>query len=106
MPYCINGIGTKWYGEREKGSDGSYITTTWVTFVWIPLFPIASYRIRAAPEMENDGSWFDVGDKYLAQRVPLNWVQVRNVYVAFVSLVAFTVGIFSILFFLISRYPG
>src|SRR6202035_1076193 len=46
MPYTFNGFGTKYYGQREPGEDGSYVTTLWVTALWIPLLPLGSYRVR------------------------------------------------------------
>jgi hypothetical protein len=45
MPYTFNGCGTSYYGQRDRAEDGSYITTEWVTFVYIPLLPIRSYRV-------------------------------------------------------------
>jgi hypothetical protein len=46
MPYAINGFGTRLYGKRDFWSDGSYLTTCFVSALWIPLIPINSLRIR------------------------------------------------------------
>ena len=52
MPYStplaqtINGFGTKLYGRRDQKWDGSFWTTKWVVFFWIPLIPLRSYRIK------------------------------------------------------------
>jgi hypothetical protein len=46
MASSINGFGTTYYGERDYWPDGSYITTEWVVFLYLPLFPIRSFRLR------------------------------------------------------------
>src|SRR5262245_20240386 len=45
MPYTLNGIGTRFYGKRDLRPDGSYITTEWVTFAYVPLVPFRSFRV-------------------------------------------------------------
>ena len=42
----FNGTGTRIYGKRGFWTDGSFVTTKWVTFLWIPLFPLSSMRVR------------------------------------------------------------
>ena len=63
MPYSVNGIGTQYYGhadpipaapsthpliswlrDRDDGHE-SWIVTEWVTFLWIPLIPLGSFRV-------------------------------------------------------------
>jgi hypothetical protein len=46
MPYTINGFGTKLLGERDFRKDGSYVTTKWVSILWVPVLPLESLRIR------------------------------------------------------------
>jgi hypothetical protein len=46
MAYTFNGIGTTFYGKRDFRGDGSYLTTEWVSFVYFPLFPLRSLRVR------------------------------------------------------------
>jgi hypothetical protein len=41
----INGIGSTLYGKFDPSSDGSYITTEWFTILFIPIFPVCSYRV-------------------------------------------------------------
>jgi hypothetical protein len=41
-----NGIGTRVYGKRDFRTDGSFITTKWITFLWVPLIPLGSMRVR------------------------------------------------------------
>lgn len=82
MPYSFQGIGTTYFGRREKASDGSYITTEWISFLWCPLVPLRSFRVK--PTGETDSTYLVVymssSEKYYVRRVPLNLRQVRNVY--------------------------
>jgi len=78
MPYAFNGCGTRFYGERERGEDGSYITTEWITFVYLPLLPIRSYRVL--PVGKGTNIIIHSSQNYQTRRVPLCWAQVRNVY--------------------------
>lgn len=48
MPYRINGIGTIYIGARDFESDGTFLTTEWFTFIFVPVFPIRSHRVRPA----------------------------------------------------------
>lgn len=41
----INGIGTAIYGERDRWSDGSYVTTHWFIALFVPIFPLGAYRV-------------------------------------------------------------
>ncbi|MGB8167518.1 MAG: hypothetical protein WCF18_08495 [Chthoniobacteraceae bacterium] len=52
MASSINGCGTTYYGERDYWPDGSYITTEWVVFLYLPLIPIRSFRLRFVVEMD------------------------------------------------------
>jgi len=44
----INGTGTVVYGKRDFLTDGSFVTTKWVSFLWVPLFPLSSMRVRTS----------------------------------------------------------
>jgi hypothetical protein len=46
VPFSINGCGTRYYGKQDKRQDGSYITTEWITFFFIPLIPLRSLRVK------------------------------------------------------------
>lgn len=44
----VNGIGTRLYGHSEEaiiGSDTSFITTSYLCFILIPLVPLHEYRV-------------------------------------------------------------
>lgn len=75
----FNGIGTTHYGRAKRIAD-TYVTTRWVVFLYLPIFPLESYRI------------WPIGDKFftlivfsrssmsyqIVERIPLskNLVQV------------------------------
>lgn len=77
MPYTFNGCGTRLYGRRDVGEDGSYITTEWITFAYVPLIPIRSRRIL--PQGNGTNLLVYQSQSYLSRKVPLCWPQVRNV---------------------------
>ena len=40
------GTGTMFYGETDfNPRDGSYITTKWLTLMYLPIIPLCTYRI-------------------------------------------------------------
>jgi hypothetical protein len=78
MPYTLNGCGTSYYGHRDPAEDGSYVTTLWVTFLWIPLLPLRSYRVLPVGKATN--IIIHRSQNYRAVRVPLCWPQILNVY--------------------------
>ena len=46
MAYSFNGCGTMFYGQRDFRADGTYITTEWITAIYLPLIPLRSFRVR------------------------------------------------------------
>ena len=46
LAQTFNGFGTKIYGKRDFELDGSFLTTKWVVFFWVPLVPLKSFRVR------------------------------------------------------------
>lgn len=85
MPSSLNGTGTMYYGQRDLAPDGSYVTTEWITFAWIPLIPLKSYRVQLNGKGQNFLVYQSHG--YLVRQVPLNGEQIRNVYGAAVGIV-------------------
>ena len=85
MASSVNGIGTKYYGKRDKAVDGTYTTTLFFSFFYIPLIPLRSFRVL--PVGEPTGGFFWGTQHYQATRTPLNWLQVFNVYVAAIVIV-------------------
>jgi hypothetical protein len=46
--YTFNGIGTTLYGRRDYDPHSqSYIATLYFTFIFLPVFPLASYRVQS-----------------------------------------------------------
>jgi hypothetical protein len=78
MPYSLNGCGTRFYGQRDHGADGSYVTTEWITLVFVPLIPIRSFRVL--PVGKGTNYVIHSSQNYQTMRVPLHWPQVRNIY--------------------------
>jgi hypothetical protein len=78
MPYTLNGFGTKFYGKREQAADGSYVTTKWVTALYVPLVPVGSYRVLPVGQGTNWG--IHRSQNYQVMPVPLCWDQVWNIY--------------------------
>jgi hypothetical protein len=85
MPYSFSGIGTKYYGSRAEGSDGSYITTEWIILFYVPLIPIGSFRVR----LLKSGL---IHSKYETRRVPLQGQQIRSIYAKELPLLALVAG--------------
>ncbi len=97
----MNGIGTRVYGKREFRTDGSFVTTKWITFLWVPLLPLRSMRVKPleAPEVDHLGAsillacfgflHFKFSGKYVIQSVtrPV-LMQVLHVY-AFIFAIVF-----------------
>jgi hypothetical protein len=47
--HTINGIGTTFYGNRDSDQPTStYVTTHWFTILYLPIIPIAAYRVSDA----------------------------------------------------------
>lgn len=78
MPYTINGVGTHFYGSRDEGPDGSYITTEWLVVIYIPLLPLRSMRVLP---LASDATFpFSSSQRFMSRPTRLNWRQVLNVY--------------------------
>lgn len=79
--YTFNGIGTTLYGKREINSaDGTYIATKWFVLAYFPVIPLGSYRVVRG---DTSAGFFSTNTLYRSmQKVPLNWKQVGNIYLA------------------------
>lgn len=75
MPRSVNGIGTKFYGRADEWADGTYITTKWFIFFYLPIIPLRSYRVKRIDE----GGFF-ANRLYQTQEVPRNGPQIRKTY--------------------------
>ena len=89
--FSINGIGTTLYG-REEQDDGSYFTTEWITFFWIPLLPIGSYHVL---DWDSNSPF---RTNYEMRKIPFKWKQISKIYLiifSFILLIALSVFLFT-----------
>lgn len=87
MAFTLNGFGTKFYGEGDLRSDGSFITTEWITAAYIPIIPIRSFRLARAVGGVNVVI-FQSQSYAVFEKLPIYWPQVCRVY----AFVIFTAG--------------
>ena len=80
MPRSGNGIGTVYYGRSSEAEDGSYVTTVWAVFLFLPLFPLRSERVLPVSEFSN-GAGAGWTRFTIVGRVPLDWREIRKSYV-------------------------
>lgn len=43
--FTLNGFGVRLYGRRDPHPDGSFISTLYLTALFVPLLPLAAYRV-------------------------------------------------------------
>ena len=80
-------------GKRGKLIDGSIITTKWICF-FIPLFPLASFRLwlkGAEPKIFYQRKLF-VGSLFV--EIPLDWINITSVYSTYFFVAAFASYLF------------
>jgi hypothetical protein len=86
MAFTFHGLGTMAYGERDHWPDGSFITTEWFVFAYLPVSPSVSMRIsytRNSPFAKYDSAGY-----YIYETLPANRKQVFSTYLWFVSIIA------------------
>ncbi len=71
----INGIGTKIYGKKDQKQDGSYTTTKWFVFFFLPILPISSHRVK-----DHEKNDFMQVQYYFLEDIPLDKEQVVSTY--------------------------
>ena len=47
----VNGCGISLIGKRDVREDGTYVTTAWFSWLWIPLLPLRSFRIISSKRL-------------------------------------------------------
>lgn len=82
MPASFQGFGTAFVGQRDFWPDGSYITTEWHVYFFVPLIPIRSVRVKAGPLRTT--SLYVIGEMrreyVICDEQPINAKQVACVY--------------------------
>jgi hypothetical protein len=77
MAFTLNGVGTHYQGTRWL-PDGTYITTKWFVFAYIPIIPLGSVRILRASDVY--GSVALSGQSLNVQKAPLDVGMVLRIY--------------------------
>lgn len=79
VTYSMNGVGTTLYGHADEWPDGTFVKTKWVIFLFLPLLPVASYRVAPVADAHS------CMQKYRLSAVPLHWRQVLMTYLVGIS---------------------
>ena len=87
----VNGCGTSICGERDFESDGSFVTTKWVVVFFVPVWPLASMRVKVVKN-----GWFKYDSYLVRQSGRPCWKQVACVY-SYLLLLLFTAAILDFL---------
>lgn len=78
MPLSLGGTGTRYLGDRERDTGGTYVTTLWITVLGIPILPLSSWRVYPLDQQHSIGDFSE--QTFHVTRTPMNWRQVVNVY--------------------------
>lgn len=84
--WSINGFGRTFYGKREFDSDGSFITTKWLIFAFIPVSPAHSARVRVIDSLGPVGLEYEI-----LEELPVCWKQALCVYAYVFGLIPLTI---------------
>lgn len=87
----INGIGTSLYGKQDVDPiDGSYIATKWFIVVFLPIFPLGSYRVIRGETTASGVPLLMPGAKtqYHMVKIELNWKQIIQIYLGVYGIIA------------------
>lgn len=84
--FTLQGIGTTFYGQRDFRRDGTFITTEWLVFLFVPIIPIRSMRVRYEDGV-NAGFFYEHNYSVFEKSIP-NWKQVLFTYGYFVFMIA------------------
>jgi len=81
LTFNLQGIGTTLYGQRDFRADGTYLTTMWLVFFFVPLIPVRSLRVRYQGPGAQGGNYAVVEERFP------QWKQVLYTY-AYVAFLA------------------
>jgi hypothetical protein len=74
----INGIGTTLYGKSNfEQNNQSYVTTKWLVFLWLPIIPLASYKVIKG---EIKSKFMGTETPYQMIDMPMNKTQIIKTY--------------------------
>ena len=89
MAFTLNGVGTRYQGERWL-PDGTYVTTKWFVMFFVPLIPLGSVRV-----LSRGGPPWAAG--MTVQEVPLDLAMVAQTYIWIIGVILFLVALRQIL---------
>ena len=95
--FTFNSVGTGLYGHRDEAPDGSYVATLCICALFIPLIPLAAYRVES-----HGGGQYSFYSKVSLSRFAS---MIRNAIVV-LGLGAVGAGIFSATYYSPSRQAG
>jgi hypothetical protein len=78
MPSNVNGFGTKYYGQRDFRSDGSYLTTNFFCLAFVPVVPLHS--VRVIPDPKNSAMPFSKNYYAILEKRWPHPLQVLSIY--------------------------
>ena len=81
----VNGIGTKFYGwQPVRLADRSAFATRWFVFFYVPIFPLARYKLKVLTDRANEGFFGGAADHYqVLGETSLVWSEVLGTWWAF-----------------------
>jgi hypothetical protein len=93
-PFSVNGVGWKYYGQRDFRPDGSFIMTEWFVIFHFPIFPLRSYRAIYHGHESVVGPFYEKEHYSLSRPTRPNYKQVLSTYVYAVTLAGLTAYLF------------
>ena len=84
----FNGTGMMLYGMRDVNPDGSYIATKWVTILWLPIFPLGSFRVWPGKTEYGGIVVARSSTPYKLAKANFNWAQVAATYLVMLLVLA------------------
>lgn len=70
VTWSFKGIGERLYGKRAFRADGGCQTTKWFILLYLPIYPLATLRVKEA----------DTGQVSVLEELPTDWRQVIDTY--------------------------
>ena len=87
--FSANGVGWTYYGRRDFGPDGSFITTEWFIVFHFPIFPLRSYRAISHGRESVVGPFYQRERYSLSKPMSPNIKQVVCIYAYALALAGF-----------------
>jgi hypothetical protein len=80
--YSYMGFGSRYYGARDRHSDGSFVTTEWRIFFYLPIVPVSSLRVKliGSEEVVDGDTKSEIQTYEVIRRLPLDVKQVVKIY--------------------------